>query len=171
MATCSVRASAAATSPDPVSTERPEVTASATASGTASGRDVGASSPASSSPVGVHTDTAPWRTPESTSATSATPPPPMSRSVSRSWASAAASTASVCRVRERLASSSSANRRAFSSATTAWAAKEVSRLTSDCGKRRTDRCTARRAPITTPSRTSGTPRMARICSPATASSM
>ena len=53
VATCSVRASAAATSPDPVATERPEVTASATASGTASGRACGASSPASSSPVGV----------------------------------------------------------------------------------------------------------------------
>ena len=168
VATCSVPARAAATSPDSTTTQRPEATAARHRVGPAPGR---CPRRPGARRRGVHTETAPSSTLESTSATSATPPPPSSRSVSRSCARAAASTASVCWVSERLASSSSAKSRAFSSATTACAANEVSRLTSDCGKRRTDRCTASSAPITRPSSTSGTPRIARICSPATASSM
>ncbi len=61
--------------------------------------------------------------------------------------------------------------RAFSSATAAWAANEVSRLISDGGNCRTVRCTASSAPMTFPSTTSGTPRIARILSPSTAESM
>ncbi len=91
--------------------------------------------------------------------------------MSRSWASAALSTADVCSRMVRFASSRSAKRRAFSSATEACAAKEVSRLTSEGGNGRTVRCTASNAPITVPSTIRGTPRMARIRSPATAVSM
>lgn len=91
--------------------------------------------------------------------------------MSRSWARAADSIAVVCAVSVRLASSRSANNRAFSSATAACAAKEVSSCTSAEGNLRTVRWTASSAPITRPSTTSGTPRIARMCSPATASSM
>ena len=124
VATCSVRASAAATSPDPVSTERPDVTASATASGTASGRAGGASSPASSSPVGVHTDTAPWRDAgehlghlgHASATDEQVGEPVVGQRGARRPRCAGSGAVGLVELGEQ---------RAFSSATTAWAAKEV----------------------------------------------
>ena len=99
-------------------------------------------------------------------------PPCSSRSVSRSWACAALSTAARVlghgavglvelgeepRVLERHRRVGRERRQQADLARTGRAARV--------------RCTASRAPMTRPSSISGTPRMARICSPATASSM